>query len=377
MIKNKKVLNGIDRAERISDLLSDARVGLITNMSGVTRTLEPSYVALSRICNLCALFSPEHGLYGAAQAGCRIESEEREPITNTPVYSLYGDKKAPDEDMLSKIDILLFDMQDVGVRFYTYLYTMTRSMRAAAQAKKPFVVFDRMNPLSCSRIEGEILNEENSSFIGEYPIPIRYGMTIGEFAQYVNAAHGINVELYVVPCSHLTRRLYHSDTDLPWVAPSPNMPSINTALVYPATCIFESTKQVSEGRGTTQPFEMIGSPSFNGRHIAEKMNALRLDGVIFRPVHFTPTFSKFQGEACQGVQIHVMDRDAFSPFAVCVKLVETLRTMYDIEFNEKSMRRLFGTERLYNGTPSDVLINDSIRTSEDFRKASSLYYLYQ
>lgn len=372
----KVVRNGIDRAKRIQGVVKDLSVGLITNMSGVTKELVPSYVVLNEFCNLKALFSPEHGLYGAAQAGCRIDSEEIEPITNTPVYSLYGDKKAPDEEMLSGIDMLVFDMQDVGARFYTYLYTMTRSMRSAAKANIPFVVFDRMNPICCGKIEGEILNEENASFIGEYAVPIRYGMTIGEFARYINATYNLGADLYVVPCTGLDRRTFHSQTDLQWVAPSPNMPTVQTALVYPGTCIFEATKQVSEGRGTTQPFEMIGAPDFSSRQIAEKMNSYKLDGVVFRPVCFTPTFSKFQGELCSGVQLHVTNKKAFSPFAAGVKLVETLRDMYDIEFNEKAMCRIFGTDRLYNGVSADTLINDSIRTSEAFKKRSSSFYLY-
>lgn len=372
-----KVLNGIDCTEKWLPLVKGQRTGLITNMSGVTKSLVPNYVILNELCKLQKLFSPEHGLFGAAQAGCKIESEERELITNTPVISLYGEKKAPDDEMLEGIDMLLFDLQDVGARFYTYLYTMTRSMKSAARAKIPFVVFDRMNPISLNKIEGEILDEANSSFIGEYAVPTRYGMTIGEFAKYINAKENIGVDLHIIPCDGLTRELYHRDTDLPWVAPSPNMPTTDTALVYVGTCIFESTKQASEGRGTTQPFEFIGAPNYDGRALADEMNRQKLDGVIFRPLGFTPTFSKFKGEFCSGVQLHVMDRDAFSPFAAGVKLVETVRNMYGTEFDEKSSKRIFGTGRLFDGVDSDVIIKDCLKTSEKFRKATSPYYIYK
>ncbi len=372
-----KVFNGIDCKEKWIPIIKGANAGLITNMSGVTKKLIPSYVAVNEHCNLKTLFSPEHGLNGAAQAGCRIENEEREPITNTPVVSLYGDKKAPDDEMLEGIDMLLFDLQDVGARFYTYLYTMTRSMKSAARAKIPFVVFDRMNPVSLNRIEGEILDEANSSFIGEYAVPTRYGMTIGEFAKYINAKENLGVDLHVIPCDGLTRDIYHRDTDLPWVAPSPNMPTTDTALVYIGTCLFEATKQASEGRGTTQPFEFIGAPNYDGRALADEMNSKKLDGVIFRPVYFTPTFSKFKGELCSGVQLHVTDRDAFSPFAAGVKLVQTVKYMYGTEFDEKALKRTFGTGRLFDGIDSDTIIKDCIKTSEEFRKITSAHYIYK
>ncbi len=374
----KKVLNGIDRIDVALPIIKGANAGLITNMSGVTRRLVPSYEVLYKHCNLKALFSPEHGLYGAAQAGCKIESEQTEPITNTPVISLYGDKKAPDEQMLNGIDMLLFDMQDVGARFYTYLYTMTRSMKSAAKAKIPFVVFDRMNPVGCEKIEGEILDDVNhSSFIGEYAVPTRYGMTIGEFARYINSTYKLGTELYVIPCDGLTRKICLTDTDLPWVAPSPNMPTLNTALVYLGTCLFEATKQVSEGRGTTQPFEIIGAPNFNARQLADKLNSQKQDGVIYRPAFFTPTFSKFQGQLCCGVQVHVTDKNAFSPFACGVKLVETIRDMYGVEFSDKALGRTFGTSRLYDGVSSDVIINDCIEKCAEFRKKSSAFYIYE
>ncbi len=371
----KTVLNGIDNLTEALPYIKGRRVGLITNGSGVDRMLRPSYEILGEVCELVALFAPEHGLKGAAQAGKPVDNENDGSIPYK-IYDLYGATKAPTDEMLADIDVLCFDIQDVGVRYYTYLYTMTRSMKAAKANNIPFVVFDRFNPVSVSRTEGEILDVENSSFIGEYPVPIRYGLTIGEFARYCNAQFGIDAELYVVGCKGIERDMYFRDTDLPWVAPSPNMPSPECALAYQATCIYESVMNVSEGRGTTQPFEMIGAPYFNGKMIADAMNAKKLDGVIFRPVCFTPTFSKFEKQLCEGVQLHITDKRAYSSFAVCVELFEMLADAYELDINEKSNKRLFGTGRLYDRVPCEKLISDSVISSEEFRKKASEYMLY-
>ncbi len=371
----KTILNGIDNLNDALPYLKGRRVGLITNNSGTSKTLVPSYEVLREVCELTCLFAPEHGLKGAAQAGKSVDNENDGSI-GLPIYDLYGQTKAPSDEMLENIDVLCFDIQDVGARFYTYLYTMTRSMKAAAKKGIPFVVFDRFNPVSLSKTEGELLDERNSSFIGEYAIPTRYGLTIGEFARYCNAEKNIGVQLHVVECKGITRDAYFRDTDLQWIAPSPNMPSPECALVYPATCIFESAMNVSEGRGTTQPFEMIGSPNFNGKKIAEAMNAKKLDGVIFRPVYFTPTFSKFEKQLCEGVQIHVTNREAYNSFDVCVNLFSLLVENYKLDINEKGNLRCFGTDRLYNGTPVDKLIELERKTSAQFRRASEKYMLY-
>ncbi len=371
----KTILNGIDRLEKALPYLKGRHVGLITNGSGVDRYLRPSYELLGDVCDLVALFAPEHGLKGAAQAGKPVDNENDGTIPYK-IYDLYGATKAPTEQMLSEIDVLCFDIQDVGVRFYTYLYTMTRSMKAAAAANIPFVVFDRFNPVSLCKTEGEILDVENSSFVGEYPVPIRYGLTIGEFAAYCNAEFNFGTELYVIPCEGIERNMFFRDTDLPWVAPSPNMPSPECALAYQATCIYESVMNVSEGRGTTQPFEMIGAPYFNGQKIARAMNDKKLDAVIFRPVCFTPTFSKFEKQLCEGVQIHITDKRAYSSFAVCTELFDLLRNEYELDINEKSNKRLFGTGRLYDGVDPEKLISDSVISSEIFVKKASSYMLY-
>ncbi len=371
----KTVLNGIDNLSEALPYIKGKRVGLITNSSGVDRKLRPTYEILGEVCRLNALFAPEHGLKGAAQAGKPVDDENDGKLPYK-TFDLYGATKSPTPEMLEDIDVLCFDIQDVGVRFYTYLYTMTRSMKSAASAKIPFVVFDRFNPVSLCKTEGEILDTENSSFVGEYPVPIRYGLTIGEFARLCNSEFGIGAELYVVKCAGIERDMFFRDTDLPWVAPSPNMPSPECALVYQATCIYESVMNVSEGRGTTQPFEMIGAPYFNGKRIADEMNGKKLDGVIFRPVSFTPTFSKFEKQMCEGVQIHITDKKAYSSFNVCVELYNMLRGEYELDINEKSNRRLFGTGRLFDGVLPEKLISDSVISSEKFQKNATQYMLY-
>lgn len=371
----KKVYNGIDNAQSLP-LLKDGRLGLITNHSGVRADLRPSYEYLNDGYKLTALFSPEHGIYGAAQAGAKFEETEREEKTGVPVYSLYNGRTAPDGQMLSDVDVLCFDMQDVGARFYTYLYTMTRSMKAAAALKKPFVVFDRINPIGLSAVEGEILDEENASFIGEYAVPHRYGLSIGEFAEYINKEKNIGAELYVVPCEGLDRDTYFDETSLNFVAPSPNMPTPQTALVYPGTCIFEGVRNVSEGRGTTQPFELIGAPFIDDNALCEYMNSLGLPGVRARRARFTPTFSKHQGQMCRGIQIHVTDKRAFSPFEYGMRLFRYLYENYELDINEGTIKRNFGTSRILDCPDIDGLLADCRQKCVDFRKNTEKYYIY-
>lgn len=370
-----RVSCGIDRT-CTEPLLKDGRLGLITNHSGVTKNLRPSYEALFEKYKVTALFSPEHGIYGAAQAGAKVAGGEFEPVTGLPVYSLYGGKTAPSGDELDGVDILCFDMQDVGARFYTYLYTMTRSMREAAKHSIPFVVFDRMNPVGLTAVQGEILDIANASFVGEYAVPHRYGLTIGEFARFINSEEKIGADLHVVACDGLRRDMMFPDSDLSWVAPSPNMPTPATALVYSGTCIFEAAKNVSEGRGTTQPFEIIGAPYVDELSLEKELNGIGLPGVIFRRARFTPTFSKFAGEVCRGVQIHVTDAKTFSPFETGLYLVRALSEKYDTGFTESGCRRLFGTSRLYDGVPTEKIISDCKKANALFKAKAEKYYLY-
>ena len=233
--------------------------------------------------------------------------------------------------MLSNVDVMCIDIQDVGARFYTYIYTMAYAMQACATYHKKFVVFDRPNPVSGDVVQGNILETTYSSFIGLYPIVQRHGMTIGEIASYFNETENINCDLTIIKMKNWERDMYFDECDVPWVLPSPNMPTLDTAIVYTGTCLFEGTN-LSEGRGTTRPFELIGAPWINAFELSKELNKLNLNGVYFRPASFTPTTSKFSGKQCFGVQVHVLDRDVFESVKTGFAMLEVIRTMYPSDF---------------------------------------------
>ncbi|MGA9287561.1 MAG: DUF1343 domain-containing protein, partial [Anaerobacillus sp.] len=286
--------------------------------------------------DLKALYGPEHGVRGSAQAGDYVEYYTDEE-TGLPVYSLYGSTKKPTPEMLEGIDVLLFDIQDVGTRFYTYIYTMAYAMEAAAENDIEFIVLDRPNPLGGEAVEGPVLDDEYSSFVGKYEIPLRHGMTVGELASLFNEEFNIGADLTVVEMEHWKRNMYYDDTQLEWVLPSPNMPTLDTALVYPGAALIEGTN-VSEGRGTTKPFELIGAPFIKSTELTDELNGLDLPGVDFRAASFTPSFSKHAGELTHGVQIHVTDKEAFKPVKTGVSLVKTIHDLYpdDFEFRAEN-----------------------------------------
>jgi len=315
-----------------ADLIRHRRVGLITNNSGVDSQLVATADRLHRsdLCDLVALFGPEHGIRGAAQDGEKIGTFD-DPQTGVPAYSLYGESRAPDAEMLADIDLMLFDIQDIGARFYTYLYTMSMSMEACAQHDIPFVVLDRPNPIGGEEVSGNLLDPAFASFVGRYPIPVRYGLSIGELAQLFNVEYGIGVELHIVKMQGWQRQHYWEDTGLPWVPPSPNMPTVETAVVYPGTCFFEGTN-LSEGRGTTKPFEQLGAPFIDGIQFAAALSEENLPGVLFRPVFFQPSTSKYANELCQGVQLHVIDRRAFDPLRTGFAALIKAKQLYAADF---------------------------------------------
>ena len=313
-------------------LLRGKRIGLITNPTGVDRELRSSIDLLAKHpdLQLVALFGPEHGVRGNAQAGEKVGASV-DAATGLPVFSLYGEHREPTAEMLQGIDVLLFDIQDVGARFYTYPYTLAGAMRAARRAGIPVVVLDRPNPIGGVHVEGPMLQPEYASFVGEFPIPVRHGMTMGELARLFNDAFAIGAELHVVPVEDWNRSVAEPGHSLHWVPPSPNMPTPDTALVYPGTALFEGTN-VSEGRGTTRPFEIIGAPFILAEALANHMNNLGLPGVRFRPVWFTPTFSKHAGALCGGVQIHVTDREAYLPFRTGLSLLKAIHDLHPQAF---------------------------------------------
>ncbi|MYL50611.1 DUF1343 domain-containing protein [Halobacillus litoralis] len=371
------------------ELIEGKNVGLITNPTGVDQNLNSIVDLLhnDEDVNLTALYGPEHGVRGSAQAGEYVDFYIDEK-TGVPVYSLYGKTRKPTPEMLEDIDVLLFDIQDVGTRFYTYIYTMAYAMEAAQENDIPFIVLDRPNPLGGEQVEGPVLNEEYKSFVGNYPIPLRHGMTVGELAKLFNNEFDIGADLTVVEMQGWKRSMDYDETGLEFVAPSPNMPTVDTAFVYPGAALIEGTN-VSEGRGTTQPFELIGAPFINSTDLAAEMNAYNLPGVKFRAASFTPSFSKHAGNLSNGVQIHVIDREEFNAVETGVYLVKTIHDMYpeDFEFRaENSAGVSFFDLLVGNGWIREAIENgESVEDMKDrwedelkdFNKVRKYYLLYK
>ena len=350
---------GIERKELWIDILKGKRVGLLTNPTGVDHNLVSSIDILYKETNLVKLFSPEHGIRGDIQAGEKV-SDYVDEKTGITVCTLYGDKKIPTEEMLSDIDIFVLDIQDVGSRLYTYIYSMSYVMKACGKYGKSVVVMDRPNPVGGIKVEGGYIEPECLSFVGLHPIPYRYGLTIGETARLFRGEFGVECDLTVIPMEGWSRDKYYDQTGLPWVMPSPNMPTLDTAIVYDATCLYEGTN-ISEGRGTTKPFELVGAPFIKADALADAMNKLNLPGVIFRPAHFTPTFSKHAGELCGGVQLHVTDRDVFEPVKTGLFLLKEVKTQSaeNFEYLPSLSAKIRPMIDLNTGS-------DYIRTHDDF-----------
>ena len=339
------------------ELLDGERVGLIVNPASVNSRFEHAadlFHQRSQI-NLSALFGPQHGIRGETQDNMIEWQTFRDSRTGLPAYSLYGEARKPTPGMLGDVDVLIFDIQDVGTRVYTFIYTMALAMEAARECGKRFIVLDRPNPIGGVQVEGNILETEFQSFVGMFPIPMRHGMTIGELALMFNREFGIGCELEVVKMDGWRRSLLYEDTRLPWVLPSPNMPTVDTAVVYPGSVMFEGTN-ISEGRGTTRPFEIIGAAYIEPDELIEELRKENLPGVIFRPLHFQPTFHKFAGELCGGIQIHVVDRNAFKPVITGAAIISAIRPLYPDGFDWKQPPY----EYVYDKLPFDV-INGSSR----------------
>ncbi|RAS75921.1 hypothetical protein A4U60_20145 [Priestia endophytica] len=382
--RQKKVELGVETLFREhKNLLKGKRVGLITNPTGVDSELRSSVdlFAEDPDIELTALYGPEHGVRGDAQAGDKVDYYIDEK-TGLPVYSLYGDTRKPTPEMLKNVDILVFDIQDVGARFYTYIYTMAYAMEAAKEQGIPFVVLDRPNPLGGEVVEGPVLEEKYSSFVGKYPIPLRHGMTVGELAQLFNEEFGIGADLTVVKMKKWKRSFDYDETNLPFVMPSPNMPTLETAFVYPGTGLIEGTN-VSEGRGTTKPFELLGAPFINGTELSEKLNNLHLDGVKFRAASFTPSFSKHSGQLSHGVQVYVTDREKYQSVETGLHIVKTIHDLYGEEFSfnkSGNFDLLIGNswvrEELEKGTDVEDIIAKWQKDTKAFKKIRKQYLLY-
>jgi uncharacterized protein YbbC (DUF1343 family) len=301
--------------------LAGPRLGLVANPASVTAALEHAAVALagSRRFRLHALFGPEHGIWADAQDLVEVP-DTKDPETGLPVHSLYGDTRVPTPAMLAEIDAVVLDLQDVGSRYYTFVYTMLHVLEACARDGRRAVVLDRPNPLGGADLEGNVLDPGFRSFVGLHPLPVRHGMTIGELALLFKEERGLRVDLRVVPMRGWRREMHFEDTGLPWVLPSPNMPTVDTAFVYPGGCLVEGTN-LSEGRGTTRPFELVGAPWLDPWSLARAMERERVPGARFRPVFFTPTFHKHAGQLCGGIQVHVHDRRLFPAYLAYLLLL--------------------------------------------------------
>ena len=377
--------------ERLLDtafpLIAGKRLGLITNPSGVDSCLRATADQLHQVqgVELVVLFGPEHGIRGDAADGTPVDAT-RDQQTGVLAHSLYGERRQPNEAMLRNLDALIFDIQDVGVRFYTYLYTMSLSMVACAHRGLPFIVLDRPNPIGGSAVEGNVLDPAFASFVGLYPIPIRYGMSVGELARLFNEEFSLGADLHVVEMHGWQRSSYWETTGLPWLPPSPNMPTVDTAVVYPGMCYFEGTN-ISEGRGTTKPFEQVGAPFIEAARLADQLNTLELPGTLFRPVYFQPSAGKYAGDTCQGIQVHVLDRRIFQPVRTGLEALAAIKRLWPQEFawhipqsGIHNFDRLAGTNQmrleLDAGTPVSELLASWEPELQKFDKLRKNYLLY-
>lgn len=378
------VLSGLDRLETVDGQLKGRRIGLMTNPTGVDHQLRSGIDRLHAEYNLTALFACEHGVRGNIQAGEKLETYVDED-TGVTVYSCYGDTKRLTADMLDAFDVFVFDMQDVGARFYTYLYSLSYAMEACAGAGKPVIVLDRINPLGGEVVQGTLLDEQFASFVGAYAMPSRYGLTIGEYALWVKDYLGLELALTIVPLSGWERWMYLDDTDVPWVAPSPNIPSLQAALAFTGTCIVEGTN-LSEGRGTTQPFELVGAPWIDARSLEARMNAFAFPGIRFRRAAFTPQFSKQAKLQCNGIQMHIMDRHIANPFVAGLHLLETINAMHPEEMSminhtntaQMHLDLLLGSDAFGTGRlTADEVVAQNMPLVADFQERTRQYRLYK
>jgi uncharacterized protein YbbC (DUF1343 family) len=355
--KMSRVLLPLDHLDEIwPEKFRGARVGALLHPASISSGREHASQILERgdgkLWQLRALFGPQHGYLGQTQDNMVEWQSYDHPRLGIPVYSLYGEDREPTASMLESLDVLLIDLQDVGARYYTFIWTMYLCLRGCERQDLPVVVLDRPNPINGLTTEGPILDPTYRSFVGLHPLPVRHGGTIGELAQLFRDEAFPECHLTVLPMRGWERQMWFDDTGLPWVVPSPNMPTLETATVYPGMCLLEGTN-ISEGRGTTRPFELFGAPFIDSEPFARELNQLQLPGAHFRPTWFRPTFQKFTGEICGGAQLHVTDRDVFRPFRTALEIIRTIRRIsgeffewkqppYEYEFDRLPIEILLG-----------------------------------
>lgn len=358
------VRTGLDRVGAHAELFRDKRIGIITNHTAYDSSgkyMVDVFRAMPGV-TVAALFSPEHGLWGTEQAGIKTDGQMH-PVYKVPVHSLYGKVRKPTPEMLRDIDVLIFDIQDIGARFYTYIYTMSLAMEAAAENGKRFLVLDRPNPITGYHVSGTILEPELASFVGLFPIPVRHGMTAGELARMFNEqgwlANKVRADLAVVPMEGWRRRMWYDQTGLRFIKPSPNMPDLETATIYPGLCLLEGTN-ISEGRGTNKPFRQFGAPWIESKRLAEQLNKLNLPAMRFEPAQFTPTSSKYKGQSCNGVQIVTSDRNRLEPYFSGILIVSEIYRMHPDTFEWKigHFDRLCGTPKVREAISSGASLKE-------------------
>lgn len=370
IVKQKhQVKLGLEKAlEKALQIFKNERLGLICNQASVDHNFDHAADLFfeNENLNLTALFGPQHGIRGDVQDNMIETGHTFDSQTGLPIFSLYSETREPTEEMLENLDALVFDLQDVGCRVYTFIYTMANAMRACAKYGKKFYVLDRPNPIGGIKVEGNLLEKGHESFVGQFSIPMRHGMTVGELAKLFNVEFGIDCDLTVIEMEGWQRRFYYDETDCPWVLPSPNMPTVDTAIVFSGTVYFEGT-QISEGRGTTRPFEMIGAPYINAKELANALNRHQLKGVKFQDINFLPTFQKHSGAVCGGVFIHVLDREEFEPVITGIAIAKTIFDLYKDDFKWKDTPY----EYVYDRNPFDV-ISGSLKTREQIEIGVSI-----
>lgn len=374
------------------DLLKDKKVGLVCNQASVDHNLNHAADLLGSHpeINLTTLFGPQHGIRGEVQDNMVETDHTTDERTGLPVYSLYSETREPTAEMLKDVEVIVFDLQDVGCRIYTFIYTLANCMRAAARFDKKVVVCDRPNPINGSQTEGNVLDPNFASFVGQFPLPTRHGMTVGELALLFRDHFGLKCDLEVISMTGWSRKYWIDETDAPWVMPSPNMPTLDTATVFPGTVHLEGT-QVSEGRGTTRPFEIIGAPYINSDELANQLKSYDIPGLYSRPCGFQPTFQKHAGKDCSGVQLHVTDRNAYKPVLAGVAIVKAIHELYpesfkwkedayEYEFDKNPFDIIAGGDGLRNSIENGQSLND-IEASwapglEEFKKVREGFLLY-
>lgn len=339
--------------------LEGARIGALLHPASVSRDLTHASRVLEResgrLFRLAAFFGPQHGYLGQTQDNMVEWRSYRHPRLGIPVHSLYGEHREPTDEMLAGIDALVIDLQDIGARYYTFVWSMYLCMRACERRGLPMIVLDRPNPLNGIAIEGPLLQIEYKSFVGLHPLPVRHGRTIGELARLFRRTEFPRCDLTVLPMRNWEREMWFDQTGLPWVMPSPNMPTLATATVYPGLCLLEGTN-ISEGRGTTRPFEIFGAPWIEAEQLSRELNGRNLPGVFFREAYFQPAFQKHAGQLCAGAQLHVVNRDSFRPFATGLEIIRTIRALYANSFEWKQPPYEYEYHRL----PIEVLIGGPV-----------------